>query len=129
MIFPVYSQANANVMQDGNVLSSVRTHHQHIDTILIRQPRKLATIHELYYSHHPFWIRDCPRRQSCPDFIWSSSSLLLFVRSHVSPFTSPILFISFSTCFFHVYFGLPLLPRTSNFKDFTITFSSSFLKT
>ena len=54
-----------------------------------------------------------------------------FVRSHASFFTSPFLFISFSTCFFHVCFGLPLplLPLTSNFKAFTITFLSSFLKT
>ena len=54
-----------------------------------------------------------------------------FVRSHASSFPSPFFFISFSTCFFHVCFGLPLplLPLTSNFKAFTITFSSSFLKT
>ena len=53
-----------------------------------------------------------------------------FVRSHSSSFPSPFFFISFSTCFFHVCFGLPLplLPLTSNFKAFTITFSSSFLK-
>ena len=52
-----------------------------------------------------------------------------FVRSHASSFSSPFFFISFSTCFFHVCFGLPLplLPLTSNFKAFTITFSS-FLK-
>ena len=50
---------------------------------------------------------------------------------HVHPFPSPLFFISFSTCFFPVCFGLPLplLPLTSNFKAFTITFSSSFLKT
>ena len=38
-----------------------------------------------------------------------------FVRSHASSFTSPFFFISFSTCFFHVCFGLPLsqLPLTS----------------
>ena len=54
-----------------------------------------------------------------------------FVRSHASSFTSSFFFISFSTCFFHVGFGLPLplRPLTSNFKAFTITFSSSFLKT
>ena len=54
-----------------------------------------------------------------------------FVRSHASSFPSPFFFISFSTCFFHVCFGLPLpvLQLTSNFKAFTITFSSSFLKT
>ena len=54
-----------------------------------------------------------------------------FVRSHASSFPSPFFFISFSTCFFHVCFGLPLplLPLTSNFKAFTITFSFSFLKT
>ena len=54
-----------------------------------------------------------------------------FVRSHASSFTSPFFFIAFSTCFFHICFGLPLplLPLTSNFKAFTITFSSSFLKT
>ena len=51
-----------------------------------------------------------------------------FVRSHASSFTSPFFFISFSACFFHVYIGLPLLPLTSNFKAFTVTFSSSFLK-
>ena len=52
-----------------------------------------------------------------------------FVRSYASSFPSPFFFISFSTCFFHVCFGLPLQPLTSNFKTFTITFSSSFLKT
>ena len=54
-----------------------------------------------------------------------------FVRSLASSFPSPFFVISFSTCFFHVRFGhpLPLLPLTSNFKAFTITFSSSFLKT
>ena len=54
-----------------------------------------------------------------------------FVRSHASSFPSPFFFISFSTCFFHVCFGLslPLQPLTSNFEAFTITFSSSFLKT
>ena len=54
-----------------------------------------------------------------------------FVRSDASSFPSPFFFISFSTCFFHVCFDLPvpLLPLTSNFKAFTITFSSSFLKT
>ena len=31
-----------------------------------------------------------------------------FVRSHASSFTSPFFFISFSTCFFLVCFGLPL---------------------
>ena len=53
-----------------------------------------------------------------------------FVRSHASLFPSPFFFISFSTCFFYVCFGLPLplLPLTSNFKAYTITFSSSFLK-
>ena len=44
-------------------------------------------------------------------------------------FPQSIFFISFSICFFHVCFGLPLLPLTSNFKAFAITFSSSFLKT
>ena len=39
-----------------------------------------------------------------------------FVRSHASSFTSPFFFISFSTCFFYVCVGLPLLPLTSNFK-------------
>ena len=54
-----------------------------------------------------------------------------FVRSHASSFTSPFFFSSFSTYFFHVFFGLPLplLPLTSNFKAFTVPFSSSFLKT
>ena len=54
-----------------------------------------------------------------------------FVRSHASSFPSPFFFISFSTYFFHVCFGLPLPLQlfTSNFKAFTITFSSSFLKT
>ena len=54
-----------------------------------------------------------------------------FVQSHASSFTSPYFFISFSTCFFHVCFGLslPLLPLTLNFKAFAITFSSSILKT
>ena len=53
-----------------------------------------------------------------------------FIRLHASSFPSPFFFISFYTCFFHVCFGLPLplLPLTSNFKAFTITFSSSFLK-
>ena len=52
-----------------------------------------------------------------------------FVRSHASIFTSPF-FILFFTCFFHVCFGLslPVLPLTSNFKAFTITFSSFFSK-
>ena len=35
-----------------------------------------------------------------------------FARSHASSLTSPFFFISFSTCFFHVCFGLPMLPRT-----------------
>ena len=48
-----------------------------------------------------------------------------FVRSHASSFTSPFFFISFSTCFFHVCLGLPLLPLTSNFKAFTIHLLSS----
>ena len=53
------------------------------------------------------------------------------VRLQASSFTSPFFFISFSTCFFHVCFGLPLslLPLTLKFKAFTITFSSSFPKT
>ena len=60
-------------------------------------------------------------------------------RYHASPFRSitcilfpsPIFFILFSTCFFHVCFSrtLSLLPYTSNFKVITITFSSSLLKT
>ena len=52
-----------------------------------------------------------------------------FVQSYASSFTRPFFFISFSTCFFHVCFGLPLLLLTLNFKVFIITFSSSFLKT
>ena len=52
-----------------------------------------------------------------------------FIRSHASSFTSPFFFISFFTCFFHVCFGLPILPLASNFKAFTITVSSSFLTT
>ena len=54
-----------------------------------------------------------------------------FVQSHASSFTSPFFFSNFSTYFFHVSFclPLPLLPLTSNFKAFTIPFSSSFLKT
>ena len=54
-----------------------------------------------------------------------------FVRSHASSFPSQFFFISLSSCFFHVCVGLPLplLPLTSIFKAFTITFSSFFLKT
>ena len=76
-----------------------------------------------------FLIRCCPRRRSWQDFVWSLSLPRLAISiDHMHSLTS-LCFILLSSRFFHVCFGFPLLPRSSNFKAFTITFSSTFLKT
>ena len=54
---------------------------------------------------------------------------IIMLEQHASSFTIPFFLISFSTCSFHVCFGLPPLLLTLNFKAFIITFSPSFLKT
>ena len=72
-----------------------------------RAKSKCSFAHLSSYHHHVLDLY-CPRWRSWPDLVWS--------------------FTSFSTCFFDVFFGLPLLPLNSNFKAFTVTFSS-FLKT
>ena len=59
----------------------------------------------------------------------SPTPILHLARFMASSFTKPTLLLSFSTCFFHIFFGHPrfLLPFTSNSNAFLKTCPSSLL--
>ena len=86
-------------------------------------------------SSYSVFIRCCPLNRDgricpIPSKIACTPSLH-FARFWASSFFKPIFFVSFSTCFFQLFFGRPsfLLPLTSRSRATLKTLSSSLLST